>query len=243
MLEQHNPHVQTFRTAANRLRETPNINLNIHISGDQRRGRQYAAPTANEIAVLIVDNPGEEATHRDVVLFRHDGRMERINETSSLYDPLHYVLMFSNGETGWSEGIPLRGQQSLVREPDQQRHGRQHTVSVRQFYAHRIQERNQALLHLYGRLWHQYVVDMYAKIEHRRMHYYRSNQRQLRVELYSGMADTLQQDVGENNDELARTLGRRVILPSSHTGSPRYVTFFFKIIVYKIIRRNFSQHC
>ncbi|KAG2213750.1 hypothetical protein INT45_001288 [Circinella minor] len=186
MLEQHNPHVQTFQTAANRLCKTPNINLNIH-------------------------NPGEEATHCDVVLFRHGRRMERINETSSLYDPLHYVLMFPNGETGWSKGIPLRGQQSLVREPDQQRHGRQHIVSVRQFYAHRIQERNQALLHLYVWLWHQYVVDMYAKIEHRHMHYYRSNQRKLRVERYSGMADTLQQDVRENNDELARTLGRRVI--------------------------------
>ncbi|KAI7847559.1 hypothetical protein BDC45DRAFT_541844 [Circinella umbellata] len=34
MLEQHNPHVQTFQTAANRLCETPNINLNIRISGD-----------------------------------------------------------------------------------------------------------------------------------------------------------------------------------------------------------------
>ena len=56
MLEQHNPHVQTFQTAANRLRETPNINLNIRISGDQRRGRQYAAPTANDTA-HIIENP------------------------------------------------------------------------------------------------------------------------------------------------------------------------------------------
>ena len=47
-----------------------------------------------------MDSLGEKAPHRDVVLFRHDGRMKRIKETSSLYDPLYYVLIFPNGETG-----------------------------------------------------------------------------------------------------------------------------------------------
>ncbi|KAI9249675.1 hypothetical protein BDA99DRAFT_469917 [Phascolomyces articulosus] len=214
MLEEHNRHAQTFRIAADHLRGTPKVNLNIRISGDQRRGRQYAAPTAYEIAVLIVDNPGEEPTNRDIVLFRHDGRMERINETKSLYGPLHYVLMLPHGETGWREGIPLRGQQNMPNNADRQRHGRQDTVSVRPFYAHRLQQRNQSQLHL-------------------RMHYYRTNQRNLRVERYNGITDALEHDVGENG-EIAKSPGRRVILSSSHTGSPRYVKLF-KMAVFRVI--------
>ena len=225
MLTQHNPHVQTFQTAGERLRREPGLNLSICISGDLRVGRQYAASSADEVAVLIVDNPREEATTRDVALFPPNGPITRINETNSLYDPLHYVLMFPYAETGWREGLTLSGRELSSAAPNQQRHGRQNIVSVRQFYAYRLHERVNCYLHLYGRLWHQFIVDMFSKVEQRRMHYYRTHQRQLRVDVYSGMTDALQQDVADNTMDLARNLGRRVILPSSHTGSPRYVCF------------------
>ncbi|KAI7854590.1 hypothetical protein BDC45DRAFT_118935 [Circinella umbellata] len=39
---------------------------------------------------------------------------------------------------------------------------------------------------------------MFSKVEQRRKHYYRTHQRQLRVDVYSGMADALQQDLGVN---------------------------------------------
>ena len=53
-------------------------------------------------------------------------------------------------------------------------------------------------MYLYGRLWHQFIVGMFSKVEQRRKHYYRTHQRQLRVDVYSGMTDTLQQDLGVN---------------------------------------------
>ena len=59
-----------------------------------------------------------------------------------------------------------------------------------------------------GRLFQQYVVDMYAKIESSRLQYLRFNQGQLHVS-----------SDGQPNGSL---LGKKVILPLSFTGGPRY---------------------
>ena len=43
-------------------------------------------------------------------------------------------------------------------------------------------------LHLCGRLYHQCLVDMYAKVEQLRLNYIKRNQQKIRVDLYSGLA-------------------------------------------------------
>ena len=67
-----------------------------------------------------------------------------------------------------------------------------------------------------GRLFHQYLVDMIAKVQQQRLNYIKWNQQKIRVDLYSGLDDA--NSAGESNP---RDLGRKVILPSSFTGSPR----------------------
>ena len=57
---------------------------------------------------------------------------------------------------------------------------------------------------------------MFAKIEQQRLNYIKFNQQKIRVDLYSGLADAI--SAGDSNP---REVGRRVILPSSFTGSPR----------------------
>ena len=69
---------------------------------------------------------------------------------------------------------------------------------------------------MFGRLFHQYLVDMYAKIEQQRLNYIKFNQRQIRSDLYSGLSEAL-----SSGDTDASELGRSIILPSSYTGSPR----------------------
>ena len=50
---------------------------------------------------------------------------------------------------------------------------------------------------LYGkRLFQQYVVDMYIKVETSRLDYIRNHQKQIRSDLYQGVVDSLQ--AGEN---------------------------------------------
>ena len=70
-----------------------------------------------------------------------------------------------------------------------------------------------------GRLFQQYVVDMYAKIEYARLSYIHNNQNQLWIDLYKGVADAVESSDG-NID--GTQIGKKFILPSSFTGSPRY---------------------
>ncbi len=68
------------------------------------------------------------------------------------------------------------------------------TVSQLQFYSYRlaIRKPTQELyssIHLSKKLFHQYIVDSYIKIEAGRLNRIRNNQKQLRVESYQGLYD------------------------------------------------------
>ncbi|XP_073020880.1 uncharacterized protein [Primulina eburnea] len=79
-----------------------------------------------------------------------------------------------------------------------------------------IRENSPSLILRGGRLLQQYVVDNYVKIETQRLRWIRSNQRDIRSELYQGLQDCLHG--GENH---AGNIGTRIVLPSSFGGSPR----------------------
>ena len=60
---------------------------------------------------------------------------------------------------------------------------------------------------------------MYAKIECSRLDYIRYNQNHLHAELYQGLTDAFENADGQLDGS---QIGKKVILPSSFTGSPRY---------------------
>ena len=64
----------------------------------------------------------------------------------------------------------------------------------------------------------QNIVDAYICVEHCRLEYYRAKQDEFRCEFFQGV-----QDVVSRGDTDASTIGKRVILPSSFTGGPRYM--------------------
>ena len=68
-----------------------------------------------------------------------------------------------------------------------------------------------------GRLFQQYIVDMYAKIEGECLRYLRYNQSQICAELYQGLADAVQDGTVQGSQ-----IGKKIILPSSFTGGARY---------------------
>ncbi|XP_034936543.1 uncharacterized protein [Chelonus insularis] len=75
------------------------------------------------------------------------------------------------------------------------------------------------------RLFQQWVVDSYVKVEEDRLNFSRFNQKQLRAESYEGLVDYLNKYCnGNNNHDNAHNsnnIGKIVILPSSFNGSPR----------------------
>lgn len=70
-------------------------------------------------------------------------------------------------------------------------------------------------------LYHQFVVDMYAKIESERLRYIRHNQTKLRAEEYIHLRDAMNGNVDGNLD--VDDIGNKCILPSSYIGSPRHM--------------------
>ncbi|KAG2197507.1 hypothetical protein INT47_007116 [Mucor saturninus] len=132
--------------------------------------------------------------------------------------------MFPGGEDGWNINLELNlDDEAIQRNQERDENSlssnrlTQKSVSLNQFYQHRLQVRpGETMTCHFGRLFHLYIVDMYCKIEGRRLYYLRTNQSTLRSELYSGLAD-----VRAGVDMSRESIGKRVILPSSHTGSPR----------------------
>ena len=77
-------------------------------------------------------------------------------------------------------------------------------ISMAQFYAYRIMQRRHAagssieLPHAVGRLFQQYIVDSYAKVESMRLDWIQNNQNALRLESLQGLLDHI--STGNNLD-------------------------------------------
>jgi hypothetical protein len=75
-----------------------------------------------------------------------------------------------------------------------------------------------------GRLFQQFLMNMWVKVESMRLDWYSLSKHQkiIRAELYRGIVDTLQ--AGEAR---AAKVGRRVVLPRNFVGSERAVKAHF----------------
>ena len=215
----HNAYTPIYQHAYEVLRryDAPDYTVRLCVlpGNDPRR---YNLPTADEVGVIL---PGEntfQGDHRDIVihlrpqhyynpLTHHDHtQLQRISEGHAAYAPLHYVLLFPYGESGWYYDL---------HSPNSSRR-----ITLLQYTAYRIHSRpHEFSTILHGcRLFQTYLVDMFACIDQERLHFIRTQQRRLRVTLLNGMEDAL--STNDNEIDLNQ-LGQRVFLPSSYLGGPR----------------------
>ena len=192
------------------LKEKPDFK--VVIKADRKPAgehvRRFNEPTGNEVAIIMVN---EAHGKRDIVLNLRNDTLCKINETHRSYDCLQYPLMFPKGEDGYNFALkqinPISGEETTK------------SISCNDFYAYRLMVRenefNQVLR--FKEITCRFIVDMYAKIESERLLYIRLNQKKLRAEQYIHLQDAL------SSDGNAENVGQQVILPSSFTGSPRYM--------------------
>jgi hypothetical protein len=84
-------------------------------------------------------------------------------------------------------------------------------LTMLQFYASRLAFRDDwSIIHLGRKLFHQYLVDSYIKIEANNLNWIKNNQNILHVERYTGLMDYVRQNTDTN-----LPIGRLTILPSS----------------------------
>ena len=209
MLHVHNTYVRSFKTALD-AGDVPDLRLKIDADRTPQgeHSCRFNAPTTNEVAVLIA---GDTCENRDVVLRLHDSTLKHIPETHRSYDALQYPLLFPCGDDGYH--FQYRQINPTTKQETTKK------VSAMTFYAYRIMVRDDFFNTILKcrQLFHQYVVDMYVKIETERLKYIRFNQKRLRAENYVHLCDVMR------NDQNPATVGQSIILPSSFTGSPRYM--------------------
>lgn len=117
-----------------------------------------------------------------------------------------YPILFPNGEFGYRTGIPHTNSER--------------TVTLREFYSWRIAVRDGfSILHNGGKLFQQFIVDAWCKVEANKLWFLRQNQNQLRVENYHGLRQYLE----ERARALGARVGKLVVLPAQNVGSPRYM--------------------
>ena len=173
LLHQTNHYVELFKVAKEifEQEDTP-TNVRIVINETKRpsgeHSRRYNNPLGDEIGVLM---PNDATNNRDIVLHYRDGGLKHISELHRSYDPMQYPLLFPDGTDGWHLNLKLRN-------------GRKLTAMV--YYRYHIMVReNVSVLLRAKRLFQQYLVDAYCKIETERLQFLRREQTALRADCWA----------------------------------------------------------
>ena len=204
ILQISNSYVKSFKAAYECVNEEDE--LKIILLGDKKKipsgqhTRKYNLPQGSEVAALM---PGEGDGELEVVVRDKENHLRTISTLHRSYDPLSYVLIDPYGTDGYHTGIGKK-------------EGSQRNISIAEFYSYRIQVRpgfNQLLKS--RRCFQQYLVDQAAKIENARMKWVLDNQKTIKAEKYNGLLDAAA--VGD-----LVQVGRKIILPPTITGSPRF---------------------
>ncbi|KAK9064714.1 hypothetical protein SSX86_016096 [Deinandra increscens subsp. villosa] len=207
ILDDHNVLVRLFRTARDIcVADSPEFYIRLY-HGDNRH--PYETPTIGTLGAIIYDNDPASRDF-DIIVHSRDGFPQRVSNLHTSYMSLQYPLLFPYGEPGWSPSLRIPSTSS---DTDTR-------LSMNMFYSYQIHDRpgTYTVLLDAGRLLQQYLVDAYICIERNRLDYIQANQNSLRTEFLSGVHDAI-----SRGDTEGHSVGKRVFLPSSFTGGPRYM--------------------
>jgi len=198
-------------------RNPPKISMAL-LQNRKQDKRRYNAQRCNEVAVIFTSSDGEPPLDRDLrIHLKTDNvsipKMQQVSILHKNLDALCYPLLFPNGEQGWGEDVMLsnpRGTGERARK----------RVTLKMYYSFYLQIRDyfNPMLSA-GRLTQQYVVDAYVKAEANDLNYIRSHQKELRCDSYSNVWSHYVNEESASNQ--GAPVGKKIILPSSFSGSPR----------------------
>ncbi|XP_072150844.1 uncharacterized protein [Setaria viridis] len=226
-----NPYSENLRS----MGQVDNLeDYHVELNLDQRLDqRTYNVPLTSEVAAVWIEGSERRGQFdNSIVLQGKDRSIHGIQSYHGCYDALSYPLFFPRGELGWHNCIPKVGvTEAEVNKARAIRKARadgggdddagsagNKCVSVCDYYCYKFQMRPGIFNPiLYGnRLFQQFAVDTYVKIESSRLDYIRNNQDILRADLYQGLVDSWRIGV-EDADEV----GKRTVLSPTFIGGPR----------------------
>ncbi|KAL3620360.1 hypothetical protein CASFOL_035272 [Castilleja foliolosa] len=207
-LKSSNEYVRLFRSARDLCDTSENSQFSVRLYNNLG-DRRYEPPAFGTLGgIVYAEDPN--ACNYDIVVHNKGGTPHRVSKLHPSYIPLQYPLLFPFAEPGWCPSLKLHSFSE----------GRRSNLTVNMYYSFQIHDRHNvySLLLRGGRLFQQYLVDAYTCIEQGRLDFVNANQNIFRSEFIAGVYDALAR--GDNN---AHDIGKRVFLPSSFTGGPRYM--------------------
>ncbi|XP_011878931.1 PREDICTED: uncharacterized protein LOC105568104, partial [Vollenhovia emeryi] len=167
--------------------------------------RRYNIQRANEIAAVFSTTADGEIPESYVIIRNKNTKtLQKVSIMDPNVEPWIYPLFYPYGTQGWHRDLKkLNSDRRITRG---------------QYIKYRMAIRDDFNVFLLGRrLFQQWLVDNYVKIEKDRTDYCKTHQKELRSETYQGLIDYMQ----NLSNNLNGRIGKMVILPSSFIGSPR----------------------
>lgn len=209
--------IEEIENAQARAANLPPPEISLVFKRDRQTDqRRYNDPTANEIAMIFVNEDGEPPFERDIRIYprnpNSNQKFVQLSILSANLDPMTYALLFPYGEPGW------QAKWQCPAYPNVQLNKVRTNVSMQQFKVSltAIRDYFNPIIHS-GKLTQQWLVDSYLQVEANNLNFIRQNQSKLRSELYQGLQDHIENSTTNQNIPV----GVPVILPSSFSGSPR----------------------
>lgn len=216
IVQQHNRFARTYRSLAQSEWFRDNTDLHrfsLSFAPGRRRDGRDRPPVALEMGIVV---PNEEPTmpkELRVQLLGSNSYPQSVSWGSPWYDPLHFVLLYPRGERGWGLDLNINRGVTLMTYI-------RYFMHIRVYPADFQEDLKDHSLFLHGgRLFEEWILCNFSKLEWQRLNWAKQNQSTLRADLYGGVQD----NVAAGVLDAART-GRIVLLPSSFQGGPRFMS-------------------
>jgi hypothetical protein len=235
MLSEHNPYVQQFK--ALRTTETPTATLLLQTPSSRtvngNDGRTYSAPSASEVAILMLGDDDSQRSGREVIVHRIQGQhasgyaVQRIPTDHAAFMPLHFMLLCPRGEPGWSADLERSWSRTLgpngLEAGDMvagARHGKRKRITPMDWSSFYLAVRGDNTpeenpLHCCKRGFGEWCCEGFALQEEERFRFLASSTMQKKLRRTSF------DHISTGNASVGEQLGTRVVLPASHQGSWR----------------------
>ena len=175
--------------------------------------RRYNFQRTNEVAAIFSTTADGEIPESYVTI-RNTGTktLQYVSTMDPNVEPWVYPLLYPYGTLGWHQDL---------KRVDKKGSDNNRRVTRMAYTKYKIAIRTSEFNPFLSgrRLFQQWVVDSYAKIEKDRIQYCKDHQKELRADTYKGLHVYMQNSVNDINGQIGKT----IILPSTFIGSPRHM--------------------
>ncbi|XP_076036868.1 uncharacterized protein LOC143022510 [Oratosquilla oratoria] len=219
MLKELETAKQLMEAHVKKYGKLPQVSITLkaaeNLTTREHKGVYHLPTSSSQVGAIVNSGPSRDPLEIVIGSPKEDSKfsLRLMSHTNFFYDVFQYPLLFPNGDVGHS--CTLKKQRKADICCSKHVPATYSRLSPCMYYASLYMEREGVFNYVTkgARLFQQFVVDNYVKVESDRLSFIEHNQQELRKE----RADIL---IGDGDN---RKAGQRVIIHASFVGGPRYM--------------------